>query len=163
MAKLTAKQMRFIEEYLVDLNAAHAAVRAGYSPRTAKVIGGENLTKPDLRARIDAEIAKRSVRTGINQDRVVRELARIALVDPTKVLDTENGGIQEGISEDDRAAIQSVRVKRIPTDVGEGIEFETRLADKLKALELLGRHLGMFTDRMQVQVTEAPKIVDDIS
>ncbi len=77
---MTAKQKQFCEEYLIDLNATQAAIRAGYSPDTAKSVGSENLTKPDLRRRIDAEIAERSKRTGVNADRVVRELAKIAFV-----------------------------------------------------------------------------------
>ena len=79
---MTKKQKRFIEEYLVDLNATQAAIRAGYSPDTAGSIGSENLKKPEIRARIEKAIAERSKRTGINQDRIVMELAKIALLNP---------------------------------------------------------------------------------
>jgi phage terminase small subunit len=64
MAKLTAKQEMFVREYLVDLNATQAAIRAGYSTATAKDIGCENLAKPNIRARIDEALAERSKRTG---------------------------------------------------------------------------------------------------
>jgi len=73
VAKLTAKQQRFVEEYLIDLNATQAAIRAGYSPESAKEIGCENLTKPNIKAAIDKAMAERSRRTGITQDRVLRE------------------------------------------------------------------------------------------
>ena len=146
MAKLTAKQERFIEEYLIDLNATQAAIRAGYSPHSAKDIGNENLTKPHLRARIDEALAERSKRTGINADRVLRELARIAFVNAKDVINFDSATIAEDASEDDTAAIASVKVKTIPTEDGEGVEREIRLCDKLKALELCGKHLGMFKD-----------------
>lgn len=146
MAKLTAKQKRFVEEYLIDLNATQAAIRAGYSPNSARDIGSENLTKPHIRARVEEALAERSKRTGINADRVVRELARIAFVNAADVINFDTATLSENASEDDTAAIASVRVKTIPTDAGEGVEREIRMCDKLKALELLGKHLGMFNN-----------------
>jgi phage terminase small subunit len=142
---LTKRQQRFVEEYLIDLNATQAAIRAGYSPNSARDIGSENLTKPHIRARVDEALAERSKRTGINADRVVRELARIAFVNAADVINFDSATLSENASEDDTAAIASVKVKTIPTQEGEGVECEIRLADKIKALELLGKHLGMFT------------------
>lgn len=153
MAKLTEKQKRFAEEYLIDLNATQAAIRAGYSPNTARDIGCENLAKPNIRACIDKEIAERSKRTGINQDRVIRELARLAFVNANDVIDMEEATLKDGATEDDTAAIASVKVKTIPTKEGEGIEREIKLTDKLKALELLGKHLGMFKDKVEIDAT----------
>ena len=153
MAKLTEKQKRFVEEYLIDLNATQAAIRAGYSPNTAKDIGCENLAKPNIRACIDKEIAERSKRTGINQDRVIRELARLAFVNANDVIDMEEATLKDGATEDDTAAIASVKVKTIPTKEGEGIEREIKITDKLKALELLGKHLGMFKDKVEIDAT----------
>lgn len=75
---LTDKQERFVQEYLVDLNATQAAIRAGYSPETAGAIGCENLKKPNIKARIDREMAEISARTGANQERIIRELGEIA-------------------------------------------------------------------------------------
>jgi phage terminase small subunit len=152
VAKLTEKQKRFIEEYLIDLNATQAAIRAGYSPNSARDIGSENLTKPDIRARIDEALAERSKRTGINADRVLREIARIAFVNAADVINFDSATIAEGASTDDTAAIASVKVKTIPTADGEGVEREIRLADKLKALELCGKHLGMFKDNPEANI-----------
>ena len=76
--KLTEKQQRFVDEYLIDLNATQAAIRAGYSVKTADAIGCENLTKPNIQQAIAEHMAERSRRTGVNQDRVVLELAKIA-------------------------------------------------------------------------------------
>jgi phage terminase small subunit len=77
---------------------------------------------------------------------VVRELARIAFVNAADVINFDSATLSENASEDDTAAIASVRVKTIPTDAGEGVEREIRMCDKLKALELLGKHLGMFNN-----------------
>lgn len=157
MAKLTPKQERFVEEYLIDLNATQAAIRAGYSPSTAKDIGCENLAKPNIRACIDQAMAERSKRTGISQDRVIRELARLAFVNPDDVINLNNATVKRDAAEDDLAAIQSVKVKSSSSENGEMIEREVRLNDKLKALELLGKHLGMFRDKVEVSVLKEEK------
>lgn len=157
---MTKKQKRFIEEYLIDLNATQAAIRAGYSPETAKSIGNENLTKPDIRAHIDKAIAERSKRTGVNADRVLMELAKIAFVNPTDVIDPETATVKAAASANDTAAIQSVKVKTFGED---GLEREIKMADKLKALELLGKHLGMFKEKVDVSVGTSGKLDDIIS
>lgn len=149
---LTEKQQRFIDEYLIDLNATQAAVRAGYSVKTAEAIGFENLRKPKIAQAVAEQMAERSRRTGVNQDRVVMELAKIAFVNAADVIDSDDATIKAGATADDTAAIQSVKVKVIPTKEGEGVEREIRLNDKLKALELLGKHLGMWNDKPEVNV-----------
>lgn len=147
---MTKKQKRFIEEYLIDLNATQAAIRAGYSPDTAKSIGSENLTKPDIKAQIARAMAERSRRTGVNADRVVMELAKIAFVNANDVIDAETATLKPDALPEDTAAIQSVKVKTFGED---GLEREIKMADKLKALELLGKHLGMFRDKLEVSGT----------
>lgn len=132
MAKLTAKQQRFVDEYLIDLNATQAAIRAGYSARNANNIASENLAKPNIKNRIEERMsekekelianqaenaeqvgyklvhkssvsnsisqamAHRSRRTGITQDRVLRELAKVAFVNANDVIDPDSAtGKQE--------------------------------------------------------------------
>ena len=75
---LTPKQQRFVEEYLVDLNATQAAIRAGYSKKTAKETGYENLTKPDIQSAVSAAMEERSKRTEVDADWVLKRLARLA-------------------------------------------------------------------------------------
>lgn len=160
MAKLTEKQQRFVDEYLIDLNATQAAIRAGYSPDTAQQMGSENLSKPVIKAHIDRAMAERSKRTGINQDRIIRELARIAFVNPADIINADDATIKEDATEDDTAAIQSVKVKTL----GEGkVEREVRMADKIKALELLGKHMGMYQNNLSITVRESEKLNDIIS
>lgn len=160
MAKLTKKQKMFVEEYMIDLNATQAAIRAGYKPETAYSIGNENLRKPEVKSRIDVLMAERSKRTGVNADRVVRELAKIAFGNATDVVDFDNATLKDNVSEDDLAMLQSVKVRVIPTQNGKGIEREIKFADKLKALELLGKHLGIYIDKSKVEVEPSKKFAD---
>jgi phage terminase small subunit len=162
VAKLTPKQQRFIEEYLVDLNATQAAIRAGYSPSTAKEQGCQNLSKLNVKNAIDQALAEMSRRTGINQDRVLLELAKIAFLNPVDVIDMDAATLKGDANRDDTAAIASVKVKRIPTEDGDIVEREVRTYDKLKALEQIGRHLGMWKDNINLSGEVGIQIVDDI-
>lgn len=152
MEKLTEKQKLFVEEYLIDLNATQAAIRAGYSVKTADVQGSRMLGIVKVQQAIAEEMAERSKRTGINQDRVVLELAKIALVKMTDIVDCK-GRIKDTATEDDLACIESVKYKESESDTGSSVEREVKIASKLKALELLGKHLGMWNDKLDVNIT----------
>ena len=144
MSDLTPKQQRFIDEYLVDLNATQAALRAGYSEKTAAAIAGENLSKPIIREGIQKAFEERANRTKTTQDRVVLELARIAFASIGTMATWTGDAIvlkdSESLSDDDRAAVSEV----VKTETPNGPNIRIKLADKLNALEKLGRHLGMF-------------------
>lgn len=157
---MTKKQKRFVEEYLIDLNATQAAIRAGYSPDTAKEIGCENLTKPNIRAQIDKAMAERSKRTGVSADRVVMELAKIAFVNASDVINADDATLKDDAAPEDTAAIQSVKVKTFGED---GIEWEIKMADKIKALELLGKHMGMFQNNLNLNIETSEKLDDIMS
>lgn len=159
---MTRKQERFVEEYLVDLNATQAAIRAGYSPASANEQASRLLANANIRARVDAAMAELSKRTGVSQERVIRELAKVAFVNPTDVIDFESAKLLDSATSDDTAAIASVKVKTIPTADGLGVEREIKVADKLKALELLGKHFGMFTDNINLHGDMGVQIIDDI-
>ncbi len=146
MAKLTARQARFVEEYLIDLNATQAAVRAGFSVKSAGEIGSRLLKNVNVSQALGVAMAERSKRTGINQDRVVRELARIAYAKAGDIIDDEDGRLRPGLSDDDAACVQSIRVRSFP----DGTEREVRLYDKQRALELLYRHTGGAPERVDV-------------
>lgn len=158
---LTKKQQTFVDEYLIDLNATQAAIRAGYSSHTAKDIGCENLSKPNIRACVDKAMAERSKRTGVNQDRVIRELAKIAFVNAANLINFKCASVEEDATEDDTAAIQSVKVKITPSEDGDIIEREVKLYDKRAALVDLGKHLGMFIDRLDINLPITVIIQDD--
>lgn len=158
---LTAKQQFFADEYLIDLNATQAAIRAGYSAKTATEQGSRLLSNVKVRAYIDGLMAEHSRRTGVNQERIIRELARIAFLDPTQLVNMDSAELLEDAEADDRAAIASVKVKTMSGET-EMIEREVRFADKIKALELLGKRFGMWVDKQQIDITGDVQIVDDI-
>lgn len=153
------KQKMFVKEYLIDLNATQAAIRAGYSKHTAEVIGFENLRKPDIAAAIEAEMEARSKRTEITQDRVLKEYARLAFFDPRKFFD-ETGEIRAIVDLDDDTAacvagmdVLTKYSKDRDGDVTPETIKKIKLADKKGALDSVARHLGMFEkDNLQNKV-----------
>lgn len=143
---LTDKQERFCQEYIIDLNATQAAIRAGYSESTANVQGSQNLVKLSIQSRIQELNKGRSEATGITQNRVLEEYAKIAFFDirnvytehgvlkpPGELADLEAGAI---------AGIKTFEVYAAGDKVGEN--KEVKVFDKLRALEALGKHLGIF-------------------
>jgi phage terminase small subunit len=159
--KLTYKQQCFCEEYLIDLNATQAAIRAGYSAKSASNISSELLAKESITENINRAMAIRSRRTGVNADRVIQELAKVAFLNPTDLVDFNRAMLLDGPSSSDTAAIASVKVKEMSGDI-DSIEREIKFCDKLKALELLGKHLGMFTDNIHLTGDVGVEIINDI-
>ena len=149
---MTEKQQRFVDEYLIDLNTTQAAIRAGYSVKTANEQGAQNLAKVSIQQAIAEQMADRSRRTGVNQDRIVLELARIAFAKITDIVDSE-GKIKSTATDDDLACIESVKYKGSESETSSSVEREVKLSSKLKALELLGKHLGMWNDKLDVNVS----------
>ena len=174
MAKMTAKQQRFCDEYLIDLNATQAAIRAGYSEKTARKIGQENLTKPDIQEYIQKRKADRVERTEVTQDMVLRELALIAFsnaADYAKVIEKELTQEIEGseipVLDAEGKPVTYKTVEPILTDdltedqkkalavIKKGRDgFEIKPYDKLRALEMLGRHLGMWDKKSEKDIEE---------
>ncbi len=129
--KLTAKQAAFVEQYLIDLNARQAAIRAGYSEDTAKEIGYENLTKPHIQQAIAEAQKERSKRVQVTQDYVlstiVNTIQRCSQAEPVT---NQNG--------------EAVLVRTPDGELTPAYKFDA--ANVLKGTEQLGKHLGMFTD-----------------
>lgn len=148
--KLTPKQERFVQEYLVDLNATAAAKRAGYSEKTADRIGPELLGKTCVSEAIQKEKEARQKRTNITQDMVIRECAKLAFFDVRKLFDANGKPLDiSSLDSDTAAALVGLDVQDVYEDTGGGKQFvgylkKYKMADKLKALELLGRHTGAF-------------------
>ena len=136
---LTARQERFVEEYMIDLDAKNAAIRAGYSARSAKTLGPRLTKMKNVAARIEEEKAQRARRTGITAERVLRELAQLAFFDASKCLGMLNGDMEKMEElERETASIAAIKIGR------GGIEI--RLHDNTRAPELLGRHMGIFRE-----------------
>ncbi len=122
MKKLTAKQKAFAQEYIVDLNATQAAIRAGYSKKTANVIASQTLSKLNVQAYVQKLISKRAEKTGINQEWVLKKLTELVdmCMSAKPVLDRQ--GNETG-------------------------EYKVDSFGANKALELIAKHLGMFVGK----------------
>lgn len=144
MKPLTPKQARFCEEYMIDLNGTQAAIRAGYSPKTAQEQSSCLLSIVMVKSRIDELQKTRSMRTGIEADRVVKELALIGFANMLDYIAIENGVAKINLSElspDQAAAIQEIKTEHMES----GQRTKIKLIDKLRALTKLGEHLGIFS------------------
>jgi phage terminase small subunit len=171
---LTHRQRRFVAEYLIDLNATQAAIRAGYSAKTSSRIGPELLGKTCVAAALTAAMQDREKRTNITQDRVLAELAKIGFGDIRKAVkwgaglavpNPESGAVEimngvaligsEEIDDATAASISEV------SQTAQGIKI--KMHDKRAALVDIGRHLGMFVDKLDATVTTKtlPASVDD--
>lgn len=145
---LTDKEERFCEEYIIDLNATQAAIRAGYSERSASEIGYENLRKPQIVTRIQELKEARSKRTQITADKVLREFAKIAFSNIQDYINDDHTVKNlRDIGRSKSAAISSIKKTRqkVGKDIiNESIEF--KLYDKKGSLELIGKHIGFFKE-----------------
>ncbi len=140
MAKLTPKQQRFVQEYLIDLNGAGAARRAGYSERNADNIAHELLGKTQVRDAIVAAQAERSARVAVSADYVVRTLIEV---------------VERSMQ---RAPVVTMRGEQVVDEEGRSVwRFDGKTATR--ALELLGRHLGLFTEKIEADVRQDVKVI----
>ena len=158
VARLTEKQKRFVAEYLVDLNATQAAIRAGYKEKTAGSIGNENLKKPEIQAAIHEAMVDRQARTEITQDRVLEELAAIGFSKATDYAQIRGPLVDltptEELTEKQKRAIASIEQGNF------GIKL--KLHDKVRALELLGKHVGLFDSKSGQATTSENNLLDVI-
>ncbi len=171
---LNNKQRRFVDEYLIDLNATQAAIRAGYSAKTAGQIGDENLKKPEIKQAVADRMKDRETRTEITQDMVLRELAKIGFADIRKavkwgadlpVVNPDTGEVliangvilvsSEQLDDDTAAAVSEI------SQTAQGVKI--KMHDKKAALVDIGKHLGMFVDRVDATVStrQLPASIDD--
>lgn len=163
MSKLTAKQQRFIDEYLVDLNATQAAIRAGYSEKAARVTAAKMLTNANIQTAIQKRQNELQNKLGVTQERVIQELAAIAFANGTDFAKVVGAGVAVAIP------TEQLSPEKLPAIAGikqtqDGVEI--KLHNKVRALELLGKHLGMFTEKVEVNNSadeEKSKKLDAIS
>lgn len=136
---MTPKQQRFVDEYLIDLNATQAAIRAGYSEKTARQVGAENLSKPDIADAIEAQAQARSQRTKIDADMVLQGILH-------NIRRCEQGEV-----------VRNSRGEPMMVETPDGeqaVAYRYDATNALKGYEMLGRHLRLFTDRHEHEGAE---------
>lgn len=155
---LTDKQARFVDEYMVDLNATQAAIRAGYSAKTAADIGRQLLRKTPVAVAIAERQRALSERTGVTAERVIEELAKIGFANMLDYMRSNPNGDPyldfSQITREQAAALAEVTVEDFKDGRGEDARdvrrVKFKLHDKRAALVDLGKHLGLFKEKVEV-------------
>jgi phage terminase small subunit len=162
---INARQEAFCQEYIVDLNQAAAAKRAGYTESRAHITGAELMADPRVQARIAELQRERTARTQITQDRVLQELARLAFFDIRKLLHPDGSAkLITELDDDTAAALAGMDIFEEFAGSGEeriqiGYTKKYKITDKKGSLELLMRHMGMLNDKLKLQGDAANPLV----
>lgn len=155
---ITPKKRLFVQEYIIDFNATQAAIRAGYSRKTAYSQGQRLLKDVEIQAKIQAEQSKRSKRTKITQDKVLKEYAKLAFLDPRQFYN-ENGDLLAvpDLPKDVAAALSGMDVITSFNKDSESVDTikKIKFSDKKAALDSVAKHLGMFSDKAEQGLTLA--------
>ena len=165
--KLTPKQQLFIREYLVDKNATQAAIRAGYSAKTANETGAENLAKPSIASEIARGLENQINTINMNADAVIREVSRLASYDPRKFFD-DDGRIKpiSEIDDDTAAAIAGFEtVHKIVGDEKDGcvVLTKVKMADKSRNLELMAKILRLYAELKEVTGKDGKDLIPPVT
>ena len=149
--KLTAKQQRFCDEYLIDLNATQAAIRAGYSKKTAYSIGNENLKKPEIKAYIENRMAEKEASLIADQDEVMRYLTAVMRRELKEaVVVTLQSKTEKWVEVEGTGKLK----KQTTTEESPAVvDIPAKLSDANKAAELIGKRYGIFKDNVKIDVT----------
>ena len=149
MAKLTAKQQRFCDEYLIDLTATQAAIRAGYSEKNARNIASENLAKPNIREYIDNRLAEKEKALIADQNEVLKYLTATMRREKKECIVVTTSEERSMYVPDDNGTMRKQTVKKETPQI---VEIPARLSDANKAAELLGKAYGLYTEKVEADV-----------
>lgn len=151
---ITEKQKRFVEEYLIDLNATQAAIRAGYSKKTARQIGEQNLSKLDIQEAIKQRMDEKENELIAKQDEVLKTLTRILRRQETETVVATCKERRSGYDENGKKVITEQEVPHL-------VEIPTKVSNVNRAAELLGKRYGLYTDQIDLDAdTELHITVD---
>lgn len=146
---LTAKQQRFCDEYLIDLNATQAAIRAGYSEKNARNIASENLAKPNIREYIDNRLAEKEKALIADQNEVLKYLTATMRREKKECIVVTTSEERSMYAPDDNGTMRKQTVKKETPQI---VEIPARLSDANKAAELLGKAYGLYTEKVEADV-----------
>lgn len=158
----TDKERMFVREYLVDLHQTNAAIRAGYEPGSAKNRGSILMSKPHIKAAVAEGIAKRAAKIEVTADKVVQELAKLAFANIKNYIRIGTDGRAyldlKQLTDDQAAAIAEITSDVTGSGRRKNAVTKLKLADKKAALDSLARHLGMFTDKIDMGVDQKTEL-----
>ncbi len=150
MVKMTAKQQRFCDEYLIDLNATQAAIRAGYSKKTAGVIANENLNKPYIKEYIEKRMAEKEAELIADQNEVMKYLTSVMRREHKEfVVVTLQNKTEKWVKDEETGKLKKQTITEESPAV---VDIPARLSDANRAAELLGKAYGLYTDRVEQEV-----------
>ena len=160
---LNLRQDKFVDEYMIDRNATQAAIRAGYSAATAKQIGSKLLTNIDVLTEVNKRLSEYKADNRITIERIKEEYAKLAFFDARKLFDAEGRPLPVTLLDDDTAAaISGIEVQTVGNaDAGLGEIRKYRITDKKGALDSLGKHLGMFIDKSEIEIRPHSDLTDE--
>ena len=156
MAGITPKQLRFVDEYMIDFNATQAAIRAGYSEKTAYSQGQRLLKNVEVQAEIAKRSEKHAAKLDITAERILAAIAAVAFGDIRGMFD-ENGQLLRPHDWDDQTAASVAGFDVVTVNLGEGaVEYVAKIkrADNLRGLDMLARHQALYNDKLDVTVTD---------
>ena len=159
---LTDYQRRFVEAYIVEPNATKAAITAGYSRKNAKQQGTENLAKPIIRAELDKARAKRTKKAESDGDMVIAELESLGFSRYSEYFTFNDGALTlkdfEKLTDKQQAAIEYLEIQNVGKPEDQVQSIRLKLYGKVKPLELLGKHHGVITDKMEHVIKDRTRI-----
>lgn len=146
---LNPRQRKFVQEYLKDPCAKEAAIKAGYSEKSAEFLGYQLLQKPLVKEAIQIGEERKAKKAEVTQDMIMSELKRLAFVNPRRIMQWGPDGVtftaSHELTEDEAACV----VEASETVTKDGGTIRVKLADRVQALTLLGKQVGMFKDRVE--------------
>lgn len=161
--KLADRFERFCREYVIDLNGARSAIAAGYAEKAARQQASALLTKPNVRRRIDQLQSQRASKLELTAEMVLEELRRLAFANMLDYMEIDEDGMPRGLNLSNMTRDQAAAIQEVTEDAtggsGDGerrliLRTKFKLADKGQNLERIGRHLGMFNDKLELKVSE---------
>ena len=147
---MTAKQQRFCDEYLIDLNATQAAIRAGYSEKTARNIASENLAKPNIKEYIEKRMAEKEAELIADQNEVMKYLTSVMRREMKEsVVVTLQNKTEKWVADEETGKLKKQTITEESPAV---VDIPARLSDANKAAELLGKAYGIYTEKVEQQI-----------
>lgn len=160
--KITDAEYRFIDSYILHMDSTRAAEKAGYSSTNAASVGRELLTKPNIKREVDKRLQNRNAEYKVTEQRIIETLAGIAFMDPLSVYHPDGTAKElEDLPPQVRQAITKVSTRTVGHGRNARQYVQYELASKMQGLEMLGKYLALFTDKVDIKQSQTRNMSDD--